>query len=61
MILYDTIRIKRKAMGMHNKVLGWINLVDEFGYIRWQAHGNATEEELQTLMALTDRLLTNSK
>ncbi|KAJ3214356.1 Mitochondrial ATPase complex subunit atp10 [Dinochytrium kinnereticum] len=35
----------RRAAGMTNKLLGWVNLVDANGRIRWQAHGPATEGE----------------
>ncbi len=42
---------------MTNSLLGWVHLVDSNGKIRWQAHGPATETELQTMLYLTNLLL----
>jgi hypothetical protein len=55
--LSEDISKQRKMVGMTNSVLGWVNLVDSTGKIRWQAHGIATEKELATLIALTKSLL----
>ncbi|KAH9245530.1 hypothetical protein BASA81_016976 [Batrachochytrium salamandrivorans] len=57
MIHYGSIKESRMACGMMNNVLGWVNLVDSSGRIRWQAHGNATQRELQSVSLLTKTLL----
>jgi hypothetical protein len=40
----------RKPAGMTNKMMGWVNLVDSAGRIRWQAHGPAKEQEIESLI-----------
>lgn len=55
MILYKTLG---REIGMDNRALGWVNLVDKKGRIRWQAHGIPTEQELETLQVLTKKLET---
>ena len=45
--------IDRKSVGITNRHLGWVQLVDGFGRIRWQAHGPAKPEEINTLLRLT--------
>ncbi|KAJ3369672.1 hypothetical protein HDU91_007003 [Kappamyces sp. JEL0680] len=57
-VLHQNITEQRRSIGINNNVLGWINLVDGAGFVRWQAHGMATPEELQTLFILTDKYLT---
>ncbi|KAJ3251677.1 SWI SNF, matrix associated, actin dependent regulator of chromatin, sub b, member 1 [Boothiomyces macroporosus] len=56
MILNQSIVEQRRTMGMHNNALGWVNLVDSAGNIRWQAHGIATLGELDTLIKSTRKL-----
>ncbi|KAI9364512.1 ATP10 protein-domain-containing protein [Zopfochytrium polystomum] len=51
------IRDQRKAVGMSNRLLGWVNLVDHAGRIRWQAHGPAKPHEVETLLTSTKLLL----
>lgn len=57
MIVHEDLLEKRNSIGMENNVLGWVHLVDQLGYVRWSAHGIATEKELATLSTLTKRLL----
>jgi hypothetical protein len=57
MVLYEDLYEKRVAMGMKNASLGWVNLVDSNGFVRWQAHGIATEGEIAALLNLTKRLM----
>lgn len=57
MILHENIQMKSKAMRMTNTVLGWVHLVDADGFIRWQAHGLASEKEIGSLFNLTSQLL----
>jgi hypothetical protein len=54
--LYENISDQRKKLGMTNAVLGWVNLVDRHGKIRWQAHGAATEKEIESLLKLANDL-----
>ncbi|KAJ3067570.1 Mitochondrial ATPase complex subunit atp10 [Quaeritorhiza haematococci] len=54
---YTSIEQPRKQVGMTNRLLGWANLVDRQGRIRWQAHGVATEGEIKTLIEGTRSLL----
>ncbi|KAI8924935.1 ATP10 protein-domain-containing protein [Entophlyctis helioformis] len=56
MIVYKDISEERKKTGMSNNVLGWVNLVDSTGRIRWQAHGNATAKELASVSSLARKL-----
>lgn len=48
---------ERNVIGMKNSALGWVNLVDRQGRIRWQAHGAALEHEVDSLMRLSQSLL----
>ncbi|KAJ3410590.1 glutamine-dependent NAD(+) synthetase [Chytridiales sp. JEL 0842] len=50
---YGDIKQVRRAVGMTNRLVGWANLVDSNGKIRWQAHGPAKEHEIETLIAGT--------
>ncbi|KAJ3012328.1 Mitochondrial ATPase complex subunit atp10 [Thoreauomyces humboldtii] len=50
---FHSILEARRSAGMTNSVLGWVNLVDSEGRIRWQAHGPAREHELETLLKAT--------
>nr|AKM76492.1 AT1G08220-like protein [Pelargonium citronellum] len=47
----------RKELKLENILTGYIFLVDEFGRIRWQGSGSATEEELASLVSCTTLLL----
>jgi hypothetical protein len=51
-MLHENVYDKRQFMGMKNNALGWVNLVDSNGHVRWQAHGIATEQELKALATL---------
>ncbi|KAJ3161385.1 Mitochondrial ATPase complex subunit atp10 [Geranomyces michiganensis] len=53
---FKSIQEARRAAGMSNTVLGWVNLVDSDGKIRWQAHGPAKEHELDSMIRLTRNL-----
>ncbi|KND03244.1 uncharacterized protein SPPG_02297 [Spizellomyces punctatus DAOM BR117] len=53
---YSSIADARRSAGMTNNVLGWVNLVDSQGRIRWQAHGLAKDHELATMIKLTRKL-----
>ncbi|KAI8589547.1 ATP10 protein-domain-containing protein [Geranomyces variabilis] len=53
---FKSILESRRAAGMSNTVLGWVNLVDSDGKIRWQAHGPAKEHELDSMVRLTRNL-----
>ena len=47
----------RRALGMHNALMGHIVLVDSAGRVRWQAHGFAAPGEAERLVAVTRKLL----
>nr|AKM76502.1 AT1G08220-like protein [Pelargonium transvaalense] len=47
----------RKELKLENLITGYVFLVDEFGRIRWQGSGSATEEELAALLSCTTLLL----
>ncbi|KAI8822032.1 ATP10 protein-domain-containing protein [Fimicolochytrium jonesii] len=53
---YKPIIAARRAAGMTNNVLGWANLVDRQGRIRWQAHGPAKEHEIESMIRITRTL-----
>ncbi|KAK6091908.1 Mitochondrial ATPase complex subunit atp10 [Batrachochytrium dendrobatidis] len=57
MIHYGDMKDKRTECGMVNTVLGWVNLVDSSGKIRWQAHGEATPKELAAVSNLAKTML----
>ncbi|KAJ3070880.1 Mitochondrial ATPase complex subunit atp10 [Podochytrium sp. JEL0797] len=42
---------ERNRIGMTNRVLGWVHLVDGQGMVRWSAHGPAKEHEVAALIA----------
>ncbi|KAJ3333906.1 Mitochondrial ATPase complex subunit atp10 [Blyttiomyces sp. JEL0837] len=54
----DTSALRRR-MGMSNRLLGWVNLVDSFGRIRWQAHGPARPHEIEALLKGSRSLLSS--
>ncbi|RKP02754.1 hypothetical protein CXG81DRAFT_2878, partial [Caulochytrium protostelioides] len=54
---YENIKDARRRAGMSNATLGWVNLVDGRGRVRWQAHGDATPEEIDALITVTKELL----
>ncbi|KAJ3028693.1 Mitochondrial ATPase complex subunit atp10, partial [Rhizophlyctis rosea] len=56
MMVFENVTAQRVRCGMSNPVVGWVNLVDSTGRIRWQAHGPAKEHELETLGRLTREL-----
>nr|AKM76501.1 AT1G08220-like protein [Pelargonium tetragonum] len=47
----------RKELKLENLITGYVYLVDEFGRIRWQGSGSATEEEIAALLSCTTLLL----
>ncbi|KAI8622748.1 ATPase assembly factor ATP10, partial [Chytriomyces sp. MP71] len=51
------ISVDRNRIGMGNKLLGWVHLVDSSGRVRWSAHGPAKEGEIKTLIDSTKLLL----
>ena len=58
---YKDLSEQRIDSGMTNTVLGWVNLVDQYGRIRWQAQGEAKDHEIQSMKRLTQELLSESK
>ncbi|KAI9303173.1 ATPase assembly factor ATP10 [Cunninghamella echinulata] len=54
--LFKDIKKTRKMLGMTNEYIGYVYLVDEDCKIRWTAHGNATEEEVANMLAMTEYL-----
>ncbi|SAM05493.1 hypothetical protein [Absidia glauca] len=54
--LFKDITKTRKMLDMTNQYIGYVFLVDEDCKIRWTAHGDATEEELANMLAMTDYL-----
>jgi hypothetical protein len=53
---FGNIAVKRSLVGMENGLVGWINLVDQKGRIRWQAHGKPTAAEIDILLELSSNL-----
>ena len=47
---------ERNSIGMTNDRLGYVNLVDGQGRIRWQAMGDPTSKEIETMLRLADEL-----
>ena len=54
---YENISEIRRSVGISNKTLGWVHIVDERGFIRWQAHGKASEDEVKNMKKIFDGLL----
>lgn len=46
---FSSIEQMRRAVGISNRLIGWVLLVDSKGLIRWMANGPATEKEIETL------------
>lgn len=57
---YQNIELERRKAGMTNRVIGWTNIIDTQGRIRWQANGNALEHEIDSMITLTKVLLEQS-
>lgn len=47
---------ERFSIGMTNERMGYVNLVDSNGRIRWQAMGDPTEQELEAMIRLANEL-----
>lgn len=47
----------RLLLNMRNSYAGYVHLVDKEGRVRWTGVGEATQSELQTLLRLTDELV----
>ncbi|XP_076907136.1 uncharacterized protein LOC143563491 isoform X1 [Bidens hawaiensis] len=47
----------RKELKILNLLTGYMFLLDKFGRIRWQGYGNATPDELSSLLSCTSLLL----
>ncbi|KAJ3024906.1 UNVERIFIED_CONTAM: Mitochondrial ATPase complex subunit atp10 [Siphonaria sp. JEL0065] len=56
LVHFGSIVEQRNKIGMANKLVGWVHLVDGEGRVRWSAHGPAKEEELETLIASANAL-----
>ena len=54
---YQDLSDKRGDIGISNAVVGWTHLIDRNGLIRWQAHGPASEKEIDSMIKLTLELL----
>lgn len=60
MLSYENIEDLRRPVGIVNKLLGWVVLVDGAGRIRWVAHGHATAKELENMMKFSETLIKDS-
>ncbi|KAL2937514.1 Mitochondrial ATPase complex subunit ATP10, partial [Bienertia sinuspersici] len=47
----------RKELKILNLLTGYVFLLDKFGRIRWQGYGEATADELSSLLSCTSHLL----
>lgn len=47
----------RKELKLVNLLTGYIFLLDDFGRVRWQGCGSATDDELSSLLSCTSLLL----
>ncbi|CAK8535320.1 unnamed protein product [Lathyrus sativus] len=47
----------RKELNLENLLTGYVFLLDNFGRIRWQGFGMATEDEVSSLLSCTSLLL----
>ncbi|CEI97699.1 hypothetical protein RMCBS344292_11826 [Rhizopus microsporus] len=56
LLLYKDISRVRPYLDMTNKHIGYVYLIDENCKVRWTAHGNATQEEIGNMLAMTDYL-----
>lgn len=55
-LLLQDISRTRKMLDMTNQYIGYVYLVDENCKIRWTAHGEATQEEIANMLAMTKYL-----
>ncbi|KAI8979942.1 ATPase assembly factor ATP10, partial [Pilobolus umbonatus] len=56
LLMKDISRV-RKYLDMTNQYIGYVYLIDQNGRIRWTAHGEATEEEVANMLAMTEYLV----
>ena len=61
MMYYQEMSKESARIGMSNLGLGWLHLVDQYGRIRWQAHGVPEPKELESLARLTRELVTQNQ
>ncbi|ORY93375.1 ATPase assembly factor ATP10 [Syncephalastrum racemosum] len=55
-LLLQDISRTRKMLDMTNQYIGYVYLIDENCKIRWTAHGEATQEEIANMLAMTKYL-----
>ncbi|KAI8813660.1 ATP10 protein-domain-containing protein [Cladochytrium replicatum] len=58
---FNSIREERKIMGITNRLVGWVHLVDSAGRIRWNAHGPAKPDEIANMLSFMEQLSNSSK
>lgn len=55
-LCFNNTKDERNSIGMTNDRMGYVNLVDAEGRIRWQAMGDPTPKELESMVRLADEL-----
>ncbi|GAA5802254.1 ATPase assembly factor ATP10 [Helicostylum pulchrum] len=60
-LIMKDISKTRKSLDMTNQYIGYAFLVDQDCKVRWAAHGQATEEEVGNMLAMTDYLAEKMK
>ncbi|KAI9294110.1 hypothetical protein K502DRAFT_324997 [Neoconidiobolus thromboides FSU 785] len=58
---YGSIEQVREKLGMVNGLIGYVFLIDKNSKIRWYANGNATSNEITTLLSLAKHLTLNPR
>ncbi|KAI8910933.1 ATPase assembly factor ATP10 [Gorgonomyces haynaldii] len=49
LVMFKDLREQAKSQGMENTAVGWINIVDQQGRVRWQAHGTPKDHEIDSI------------
>ena len=57
MVTGDVVQSLRTRLSFHNGLVGYVYLVDEEGLIRWQAHAEPAQSELDAMVTCTEQLL----
>lgn len=61
MLADECVPMLHSQLSLHNKLVGYVFLVDGEGKIRWQAHAEPAQSELQAMVTCTNELILEVK
>ncbi len=61
MLADEHVPLLHSKLSLHNRLVGYVFLLDEEGKIRWQAHSEPAQSELQAMVSCTNELVLEVK